>query len=124
MQLTTEIQIHPARVGLIPNGGAKANSHTSSLSQRRRCHLYCICQILLHPTLKDIQDFPSAPGVKNLPANAGDTGLMPDPGEFNVLWNIHASQFLSLHSRAHEPQLLKPTHPTSHAEQQDEKPQQ
>jgi len=27
-------------------------------------------------------DFPGGPVVKNLPANAGDTGLIPDPGRF------------------------------------------
>ena len=31
------------------------------------------------------RDFPSGPVVKNLPANAGDTGSIPDLGEFHVL---------------------------------------
>ena len=30
-------------------------------------------------------DFPSSPVVKNLPANAGDPGLIPGPGRFHVL---------------------------------------
>ena len=29
--------------------------------------------------------FPGGLVVKNLPANAGDTGLMPDPGRFHML---------------------------------------
>ena len=29
-------------------------------------------------------DFPGGPGVKNLPANAGDMGSIPDPGRFDM----------------------------------------
>ena len=36
--------------------------------------------------------------VKNLPANAGDTGLRPGPGRSHMLQN----------NKAREPQLLKP----------------
>lgn len=32
-------------------------------------------------------DFPGRPGVKNLPASAGDTGLMPGLGRFHALEN-------------------------------------
>ena len=28
--------------------------------------------------------FPGGSGVNNLPANAGDTGLIPDPGRFHT----------------------------------------
>ena len=45
------------------------------------------------------KDFPSGPVVKNLPANAGDKGSIPDPG------GSHAPR-LSLCSRAHMPQPL------------------
>ena len=27
------------------------------------------------------------PVAKNLPANAGDIGLIPDPGKFHMLWD-------------------------------------
>ena len=30
-------------------------------------------------------DFPGGPVVKNLPANAGDMGLMPGMGRFHIL---------------------------------------
>ena len=33
---------------------------------------------------KEIQDFPSGPVVKNLPANAGDLGLIPGLGRYHV----------------------------------------
>ena len=48
--------------------------------------------------------------VKNLPANAGDTGSNPGLGRPHTPWNnkAHARQLLSLCSRAREPQLLKP----------------
>ena len=29
---------------------------------------------------------PGGPGVKNLPASAGDTGLIPDPGRSHMPW--------------------------------------
>ena len=31
-------------------------------------------------------DFPGGPVVKNLPANAGDTGSVPDPGRYHMPW--------------------------------------
>ena len=31
-------------------------------------------------------DFPGGPVVKNLPANAGDTGSIPGPGRSHMLW--------------------------------------
>ena len=53
--------------------------------------------------------FPGAV-VKNLPANAGDMGSSPDPGRSHMLQSnyTHEPQLLSLRSRAHKPQLLKP----------------
>ena len=54
--------------------------------------------------------FPGGPVVKNPPANAGDTGSSPGPGRSHVPQSNSACapQLLSLRSRAHEPQLLKP----------------
>ena len=48
---------------------------------------------------------------KNLPANAGDMGLILDPGRFHIPRSNSACmpQLLKpLCSRAHKPQLLKP----------------
>ena len=49
--------------------------------------------------------------VKNLPANAGDTGSSPGPGRSHMPRSNYARapQLLSLSSGAREPQLLKPT---------------
>ena len=51
--------------------------------------------------------FPGGSVVKNLPANAGDTGSIPDPGRFHMPWSNKACalQLLSLCSRAQELQL-------------------
>ena len=50
--------------------------------------------------------------VKNPPANAGDMGSIPGPERSHMPQSNYACvpQLLSLRSRAHEPQLLKPTH--------------
>ena len=52
-------------------------------------------------------DFPGGPGVKNLPANAGDTGSIPDPGRFDV--------HLSLNTTTTKPVLQSPSSPTREA---------
>ena len=54
--------------------------------------------------------FPGGPRVKNMPANAGDTGLIPSLGRLHMSWSNWACvpQLLSLHSRALEMQLLSP----------------
>ena len=54
--------------------------------------------------------FPGGTVVNNLPASAGDTGSSPGPGRSHMPQSnwARAPQLLSLHSRAHEPQLLKP----------------
>ena len=76
--------------------------------------------------------FPGGAVVKNLPANAGDMGLIPGPGGSHMLWSngSRAPQLLSLRSRAREPQLLNPhattteAHtPRAHAPQQEKPPQ-
>ena len=45
--------------------------------------------------------------VKNLPANAGNTGSIPGPGESCITQSnvVCVLQLLMLHSRAHEPQV-------------------
>ena len=57
--------------------------------------------------------FPRGSVVKNLPANAGDMGSIPDPGGSHMLWSdeAHAPQLLSLCSRAQELKLSKPVCP-------------
>ena len=69
--------------------------------------------------------FPGGSVVKNLPANAGDTGSIPDPGRFHTPRSKEACvpQLLSPCSRAWEPQLMKPTHPRAHTLQQEKPPQ-
>ena len=54
--------------------------------------------------------FPGGTVVKNLPANAEDTGSSFGPGRSHMLRSNEARviHLLSLHSRTHKPQLLKP----------------
>ena len=61
--------------------------------------------------LKNSQQIKVSPGssvVKNLPANAGDTGSVLDLGRSHMSQSsyAHVSQLLSLSCRAWEPQLL------------------
>ena len=60
--------------------------------------------------VKKAEGFPGGTVVKNLPANAGDTGLSPGPGRSHIPQSneARAPQLLSLRSRTREPQLLKP----------------
>ena len=69
-------------------------------------------------------DFPGGAVVKNLPANAGDTGLSPGPGRSHMLWSNWAREprLLSLRSGACEPQLLS-LHCRAREPQQDKPPQ-
>ena len=64
-----------------------------------------------------VSDFPGGTVVKNPPANVGDTGSSPGPGRFHMPQSKEACvpQLLSLHSRAHEPQLLSPRATTAEA---------
>ena len=73
------------------------------------------CSILFKN--KRVQDFPVGSGLKNKPANAGDTGLIPGPGRSHMPQgnSARAPQLLSLCLRAEEPQLLEPEHSTAHA---------
>ena len=61
-------------------------------------------------TRKDSQGLSSYKEGKNPPANAGDRGTIPGLGRFHMLRSTHAHvpQLLSLCSRAHKLQLLKP----------------
>ena len=73
---------------------------------------------VVSPTISDDREFlkkivggfPGGAVVKNPPANAGDTGSSPGPGRSHMPQSnrAHASQLLSLRSRAREPQLLSP----------------
>ena len=91
--------------------------------------------IKTHQTVNEkawILDFPGGAVVKNLPANAGDTGSSPGQGRSHMPrsnW-ARAPQLLSLRSRAHEPQLLSPRAtsaeartPRARAPQQEKPPQ-
>ena len=62
-------------------------------------------------------DFPGGTVAKNPPANVGDTGSSPGPGRSHTPRSnkAHASQLLSLCSRAREPQLLSPCATTTEA---------
>ena len=57
----------------------------------------------LHFRNEDL-DFPDGPVVKNLPANARDTGSIPGSGRFFMLWNkeVHELQLLSPHAATTE----------------------
>ena len=53
--------------------------------------------------LKSVQDLPVGPVVRNLPANVGDTSVIPGPVRFHML----------LGNKAHAPQLVSPVEPES-----------
>ena len=63
--------------------------------------------------------FLDGPVVKIPPHIAGDTGSVLGPGRSHIL----GAAKLQHHSRAGEPQLLKPTHPSAHSLQQEKPPQ-
>ena len=50
-------------------------------------------------TKSSLHDFPGGPVIKNLPANAGDTGLTPDPRS-HVLWgnSAHGTTLSAFHN--------------------------
>ena len=52
----------------------------------------------------DSGDFPGGPVVKNLPANAGDTGLIPGPGRSHMPQGNEAPtlQVLRIHAATTE----------------------
>ena len=55
---------------------------------------------------KMLQDFPGGPVVRNPPANAGDMGLIPDPGRSHVLQGNKACA-PQLENSPHSRQLKK-----------------
>ena len=61
--------------------------------------------------------FPGGTVVKNPPANAEDMRSSPGPGRCHMPRSSQACvpQLLSLHSRAHEPELLNPRATTTEA---------
>ena len=66
---------------------------------------------------KQPTDLPDGTVVKNLPANAGDTGLIPGPVRSHMPWSNKARvpQLLSLCVRAREQQRLSPCATTTEA---------
>ena len=55
------------------------------------------------------RDLPGGPVIKVSSANAGDTGSIPGPGRFHMLWSNKArvtQPMKPVHARAHTPQLL------------------
>ena len=61
-------------------------------------------------TKSNTQDNPGGPVVKNLPANAGDTGSVSGLGRFHMPWvnQAHAPQLLSTHLQLLTPRTLEP----------------
>ena len=59
---------------------------------------------------KKLTGFPGGSLVKNLPANAGDMGLIPGPERSHMPWVMytHEPQLLNLCSKARKLQLLSP----------------
>ena len=62
--------------------------------------IYILVNILLGALKWPIRDFPGGAVVKNLPANAGDTGSSPGPGRSHMPRS----------NKARATQLLKPAH--------------
>ena len=53
-----------------------------------RYHLTLVRMVIIKKfTNNKSWDFPSGPVVKNPPANAGDTSLIPGPGRFHMQWD-------------------------------------
>ena len=71
------------------------------------------------------EGFPGGSVGKNPPANAGDTGSIPNLRRSHMPQSnqAHTPQLLRLCSRAGEPLLLKSTHPRANALQQEKLPQ-
>ena len=86
------------------------------------------CQVTKDVSLRKRKNtdlgFPGGAVAKNPPANAGDTGSIPGQGRSHVPRSnkSRAPQLLSLRSRSHEPQLLKPM-PRACALQKEKPPQ-
>ena len=46
-----------------------------------------VCARMLISNISPFRDFSGGAVVKNPPANAGDTGLIPGPGRSYILWS-------------------------------------
>ena len=60
------------------------------------------------PDINLVQGFPGGSVVKNLPANARDTGSIPGPGRSYMSWSNQATEFVlcsmgTSTTEAHEP---------------------
>ena len=51
------------------------------------CVCVCVCVYLAQRKLLESLGFLGGTVDKNLPINAEDTGLIPGPGRFHMLWN-------------------------------------
>ena len=70
----------------------------------------------LNPKETSIPGLPGGPVVKNLPANAGNTISILGLGRSYMLQATKGNTIIRVwHSRAHKPQVLKPTCPTARA---------
>ena len=82
-------------------------------------YLQCLASHLVHnwPSKNICRGFPGGTVVKNLPANARDTGSSPGPIRSHMPQSnwARAPQLLSLCSRAREPQPLSPCATTTEA---------
>ena len=67
---------------------------------------------------KNVRNFPGGPVIRNLPANSGDTGSIPDPGRFHVPQGTNPFHTTTeLHSRAYILQQEKPQRWEAHIPQ-------
>ena len=57
-----------------------------SLMMWNSLHITTFQLLNVHCQKQEFRDFPSSPVVTNLPANAGDTASIPDPGRSHLLW--------------------------------------
>ena len=71
-----------------------------------------------HAIKNNQRDFPAGPVDKNLPANAGDVGLIPGPGRFHMQLSPCATT-----TDSHASQLVMPMHAGARAPHQGKPPQ-
>ena len=101
--------------GLLQHHQRKAYIQQPCWLQRKNIYLYASSLKLIVQGKQHhwdiVMGFPGGSVVKNLPANAGDTGSIPHP----LKQLSHVPQLLSLYSRAQEQQLLSPCAATPEA---------
>ena len=76
-----------------------------------------ITDLLVTPIRMWALDFPGGPVVGSLPANAGDTGLIPGPGRFQMPQVVCATTTEPLRPKAWALQQQKPLQGEAHAPQ-------